>query len=517
MEVCASETHFWSHNNPDLINEDQVHLFGVIKRLVEHTTKYLNGFEVNNQKKIYKYKIDIWVGIINRIVNDLDSPIYIVKDSIISYFNALLEGFENVIVGFLFSNLEIQKIYKQIISLVLRLLINQIKIYRMRGKKNTHFRNYVTEEEVKSFRFTQEDILLRIYKRKEETFGDHQILNIAIKLYILIKNMSSQIKFYQLFLKEKDELSSNYLKGRIPKNQISNSKRNQILVHQFLKHIVEDIDIQIKIDDQWGGNIVYLQKLYFRKPAECFFLGQIRKNNFESKMDITSVVTKQRDLIMQVLPFSYVMVEQQKYFKKYRSFYFMTTEEFYKAMHYLLYFLSIVINILLLIAITFEHENDTKVRTSWAVIEDTTHITLIYIFGISIIGLSFLFSMMWLYFRWLIKSRQKYIEYEQKKAHMTKRDKFFIYFIRAGLLEARFRAFYLHFIFSLLGLVYNYIFYTMNLLLVANLSLTIEYVLMSIIRHWEKFLMTLLITIMVILFYSFLMLSYYADELVEDY
>jgi hypothetical protein len=78
-------------------------------------------------------------------------------------------------------------------------------------------------------------------------------------------------------------------------------------------------------------------------------------------------------------------------------------------------------------------------------------------------------------------------------------------------MEARFRAFYLHFIFSLLGLSVNYFFYTLNLLLVANLYLTLNYVMMSIVRHWSKFLVTLMITIIVVLFYSFLMMSYYSN------
>jgi hypothetical protein len=43
----------------------------------------------------------------NRIIDDLDSPFYEVKNAMIRYFMALLEGFHDKIVSFLFTNFEI--------------------------------------------------------------------------------------------------------------------------------------------------------------------------------------------------------------------------------------------------------------------------------------------------------------------------------------------------------------------------------------------------------------------------
>lgn len=74
----------------------------------------------------------------------------------------------------------------------------------------------------------------------------------------------------------------------------------------------------------------------------------------------------------------------------------------------------------------------------------------------------------------------------------------------------------MHFIFSLLGLTVNYFYYTLNLLLVANLSITLNYVMMSIIKHWGKFVITLILTIIIVLFYSFLMLTYFNTQINTD-
>lgn len=167
---------------------------------------------------------------------------------------------------------------------------------------------------------------------------------------------------------------------------------------------------------------------------------------------------------------------------------------------------------MLLFSIKFENIEDQTANPSSAIIEETALQTLIYILGIIIIVVSFLFSIMWVHFRRNIKTQQKLLEIKHHQAVVTTKDRIYTSLMRAFLLEARFRAFYLHFIFSLLGLTVNYFFYTLNLLLVANLSLTLNYVMMAIVRHWGKFLITLLITIIVVLFYSFLMMTYFSGQ-----
>ena len=133
--------------------------------------------------------------------------------------------------------------------------------------------------------------------------------------------------------------------------------KNEILVNHFLSEIVEDIEI-VYTNTRNDNEVHELQKLYFRKPAECFFLNDLRKENFESNMDISSAETKQRDLFTQVIPLSYVMNKQQHFYQKYGSFYYFTTEEFFKQSHYFLYLMSIVINIILLLSVKFEHIDD---------------------------------------------------------------------------------------------------------------------------------------------------------------
>lgn len=45
-----------------------------------------------NQRKIYLYRNDIWMGIAARVVDDIDSDFYTLKDTIMDYILGLSEG-----------------------------------------------------------------------------------------------------------------------------------------------------------------------------------------------------------------------------------------------------------------------------------------------------------------------------------------------------------------------------------------------------------------------------------------
>lgn len=78
----------------------------------------------------------------------------------------------------------------------------------------------MTEEEIKNFVIEHDNTLIDIYKKKGENFGNHLVLKIIINFFILIKNMAFKIKFYELYLKEKDQSYEKFKNGEIDKSQI---------------------------------------------------------------------------------------------------------------------------------------------------------------------------------------------------------------------------------------------------------------------------------------------------------
>lgn len=146
-------------------------------------------------------------------------------------------------------------------------------------------------------------------------------------------------------------------------------------------------------------------------------------------MDISSTETKQRDLFSRVVPFRYVMQEQQKQFTKLGKLYFLSTEEFLKYLHYLLYFLSLLLNFFLLFSVIFDNEPDQEANANGAKVENITFETLITMLGIIIVVLSFIFSIQWIFFRRRIKAQQKILELKQKKAKVTRHNLLYIYIL----------------------------------------------------------------------------------------
>ena len=55
---------------------DKPEIFVINRRLLDVVTENLQGPCLKNQLNIYTYRIDIWTGIISRIIDDTDSEFY---------------------------------------------------------------------------------------------------------------------------------------------------------------------------------------------------------------------------------------------------------------------------------------------------------------------------------------------------------------------------------------------------------------------------------------------------------
>ena len=70
-----------------------------------------------------------------------------------------------------------------------------------------------------------------------------------------MKNMSFKIKFYELYLKEKDDSVTDYAENKVDKSTLLPKQINEIYIHHFLNIIVEDIEIVVKNEDNEPGEL----------------------------------------------------------------------------------------------------------------------------------------------------------------------------------------------------------------------------------------------------------------------
>jgi len=82
----------WTRRESDICTFDRPETFMLRVRDFEIQIEFLNGPCPENQRQIYRYRSDLWNGIIERIVNDIDSDFYRLKDATLTYITSLIEG-----------------------------------------------------------------------------------------------------------------------------------------------------------------------------------------------------------------------------------------------------------------------------------------------------------------------------------------------------------------------------------------------------------------------------------------
>lgn len=73
---------------------DRPEIFYLLNRITEGVTEFINCSKIESLYKIYKFKLNFWIGIILREIYDLDSLFYEFKWHVISYMLGLIEGGE---------------------------------------------------------------------------------------------------------------------------------------------------------------------------------------------------------------------------------------------------------------------------------------------------------------------------------------------------------------------------------------------------------------------------------------
>lgn len=510
LEVLAMNSNFWLNKDRKIVPSDRPALFPMIKRVMENVTEMLSGPCKPNQMKIYVYRIDMWTGIINRVIDDIDSKFYEVKLSCLLYISALLEGLSDEIVKFMGSNLEVHKLFDLILVLTKKLYIKQRHFNKITKAKDEEKQpndplvsRFVEEleniaENVQSTQLTlkQPSQLFDIYNRSEE-FSEHIIMNIVITTYVMITNMSTRIKFYELFLKDKARIARNY--------QIESKNREEAVIYNFILRIIKDVEI---IDT--SNNKTLLRKFYFKMPPRCFFLTNEMMDRYMDQSTVESTVAKRNYLFNNVDALSIEMHENQKNFSKYADLSYLTTNDGFRKYQILLIFLALALNILMLVYL--ENLDGTRL-VSFREPGDSVILAL----AITLAVLSFLFASLWLLVKYRMEVRVRINQEEATSPEpLRKRNLLKIYLLKCLVFHPRFNSFMLLFIFTILGIFVNRVFYTLNLLLLTNLSKPINYIMRSIINHYDKLLVTLVLTILVIFCYSFILLTNYTGSIDDD-
>lgn len=531
LETSNNFTEFWVTESPQIVPSDRAELFPIFKRLFMQVTEFLTGPCEKNQLTVYRFRIDIWNGIINRLVDDIDSRFYEVKLACLNFISALLEKQNNLIVSFMGSNLQINKLFNVITRLTKKLYVRQTIINNKVSKsdkmknnltnilfdaikaKNKTFSSNIpslkSESEISlaeenKYRIKNPNELIGMYKRYNDSFSEHIILDVVLTTYVMLINMSFKLKFYEFFLKDKDLDAATYTKKP---TSLATEKVEETIIYLFLIHITANIEV--KYDRDQTKKLI---RLYFRLPSECLFLTEDMRNDFIKNVDCSSIQSKHIDLFDAVDPLHIEMKSNKQFYEKYGDFYIITTSDFFKFNQIVLYLLSLLLNVIMLIFLTSEGAGEEELIS-----KSSSGNKVMNTLGIIIIVYSGLLSILWLIFKYNVEIKSaeaKYLVYHDK---IKRKERLKIRLIDCLVLQPRFISFYLHLIFTVLGLsLNNPFFYTLNLFLLTNLLKTVNYILQSIVKHYGKLFVTFILTVLVIFCYSFILMRYYRDQVNDD-
>ena len=274
--VFGSYIHFESYVNLSIsyqLNETRISMkdvpetFDIHIRAMDVMIEFLTGPCKHNQRRLYKYRPDIWVGFVNRVIDDVDSYFYELKGKTLRYIMALMENENAYQIGngtdetfsdpfavtkFYASNFVAGKTYRLIYDLLKRLVIaTKMKIdpkfkkkllskVRQRREKELnklqegikdpkalrsnpkfirimrqinlesihsefeHPDSMVTQDLLDEVEFNDQEEIMDLYK-SESYFYNHHIIKICLNLYSLLQRFSepSISKSTKLFLDSK--------------------------------------------------------------------------------------------------------------------------------------------------------------------------------------------------------------------------------------------------------------------------------------------------------------------------
>lgn len=91
-EHFASDSKVWTNRLSRLTPSDRPENFCCMNLYFRILNEFVNGPCPYNQRLLFRYKVDVWVGLIRRIVDDVNSDFYSLKENAIDYLTSLMEG-----------------------------------------------------------------------------------------------------------------------------------------------------------------------------------------------------------------------------------------------------------------------------------------------------------------------------------------------------------------------------------------------------------------------------------------
>lgn len=151
QEQQQSHYQGWYIRSPRLNMSDRPEIFIGIMRHISIITEMVNGPCPFNQRLIFRFRTDVWMGLLKREIDDVNSSFYKMKDTSLEYILSLMEGegfypLDDDVPDkknkFLVSNLMCSNITPRALFELMTGMIKKLMMYRLM-QKDSKFRDSI--------------------------------------------------------------------------------------------------------------------------------------------------------------------------------------------------------------------------------------------------------------------------------------------------------------------------------------------------------------------------------------
>lgn len=541
-----------------LILSDRAEVYKIAEQYLKLLSECAAGPYPDNQNKIYIYRTDCWMGIMNRVIDNMDSNAYNIKETVIDYFTSLSE--ENpTVTEYLSNNVTFDKLFDQIYVILKRLFIlstvskNKNRYAELvkkaekahneqlmkdrdeieKDKKATGISLYNTASNesgspkmlVQAMQEGGDDdvifdldnasvinmqmqdcITVKDYNDilntylKDEKFSNSRLLRIVIKLNDLLLKFSKVSARYSINMDNVYGSLIDRFADSVPlhiRRTLAGyqPKPNYEFDEKLIFYMfLTKITSQIEISNVDSG---VTQNILYQLMPCTFFMTENTKENFMMSVDHEQIIAS---LVSRFEIFQLEMSENLSFYRKWPLFYKLSSDDSFSNIKIFLWTLGFLINVLLII---FYHRNQEG-----SVIEPNGKIA-IYVLSSIAAALSFAFLIIWAISRYGQKVLNAKIDVHLSpelaaNPYYRMMHKWDIY-IYESILKQPYPIFFLiHILSCILGITVSPFFLTLQLLTIVYISATTLYVVKAITTHFDQLLLTFILTIFVIYCYTVL-------------
>lgn len=518
----------WSNKQNTLVHSDRGQLMDILEDILVDCVSMLSKSTKIKFSDYYKYNHDIWKGIIMRQIDEESAEFLSLQIYVVVFLTRIIQHLDNEMISVMSSIYNIDELFNRMLVSVKHLYANKKGISNNHKKALKHSDKIRDLQKANVFKFhefvehgneiiSSPGDLLDFYKGNKQ-FSNHISLQFAIQIYIFLQKMACKDKFFSIYLRSKERMAKSLftIQGHLdPDNTLVHVEDHAIFA--FIMSITSSVEVMTDYSDHklLGAPSKILTRLYYQKLPECFFTTRSMDEEFYYKAPIENPSAKMLHLHNQFFSIKEELANNYQLYQKMGYFSVLFNGDSFTVYNYVLIVLSIILNIVML----YYMNNFDEIGGRISYPENGFMGVQIVAWILAAFSLTFL--TLWSVFRGPTEYRMnKNLRLIDKgksldEGKLSFEEKFGVIFLDCFLHNFRSNSYFFHLLFTLLGIFVDEVFFTLNFIMLMNVSGDISYILHSIVDQFDKIVGTLILLALVLYSYSYLLIMGFTESFPE--